>query len=296
MVTTVAEMSASTPDEPTLLEVRLDGRRHTGLDWGGSGRDLVLLHPNGFGAGVFDPLARLLRTRHRVVGLDLGGQGQADPPGDLAAFRMLDVADEVLAVLAALDVRPPYLLLGHSLGGVIATLVDRAAPGAVERLVLCEPVIFPRDLDRPPSTMADGARRRRAIWPSIDAMRERYREAGPLAELDPRALDGYLRHGTVTLPTGEIALATPPEIEALIFEITQSERGGYPAWDHLPALEGRATIISGTTTNLPDDLFARQAERARVPHLRVDGGHLFPAQYPEATAALVADLLAPSGG
>ncbi len=285
-------MSDPRPDDPTLLEVRLDGRLHTGLDWGGTGRDLVLLHPNGFGAGVFDPLARRLRTRYRVLGLDLGGQGRADPPADLDTFRLADVADEVLAVLGALDIRPPLLLVGHSLGGVVATLVDRAAPGAVERLVLCEPVIFPRDLDRPPSTMADGARRRRAVWPSIDAMRERYRDAGPLAELDPRALEGYLRHGTVPLPSGEVALATPPEIEALIFEITQSERGGYPAWDHLPALAGRATIISGTTTNLPPDLFDRQAERAGVPHLRVDGGHLFPGQYPDATAVLVLDLLA----
>ncbi len=285
-------MAATGPADPTLFEVRLDGRLHTGLDWGGSGRDLVLLHPNGFGAGVFDPLARLLRTRYRVLAVDLGGQGRADPPADLATFRLAEVADEVLTVLAALDVRPPYLLLGHSLGGVVATLVDRAAPGAVERLVLCEPVIFPRDLDRPPSTMADGARRRRAVWPSVDAMRERYRDAGPLAELDPRALDGYLAHGTVPMPNGEVALATPPEIEALVFEITQSERGGYPAWDHLPALAGRATIVSGTTTNLPDDLFVRQAARAGVDHIRVEGGHLFPGQYPEATAQLVLDLLA----
>src|SRR5207244_3088448 len=52
---------AGTPDEPARWSVEHDGLTIGALDWGGDGPPLVLLHPNGFCAGVFDPLARLLR-------------------------------------------------------------------------------------------------------------------------------------------------------------------------------------------------------------------------------------------
>lgn len=47
---------------PQPFAVGHDGRDLAGLDWGGAGEHLVLLHPNGFCAGLFDPLARRLAS------------------------------------------------------------------------------------------------------------------------------------------------------------------------------------------------------------------------------------------
>jgi hypothetical protein len=38
------------------------------LDWGGDGTPLLLLHPNGLCAGLFEPLALRLRDTFRPVG------------------------------------------------------------------------------------------------------------------------------------------------------------------------------------------------------------------------------------
>ncbi|MER3453135.1 MAG: alpha/beta hydrolase, partial [Acidimicrobiia bacterium] len=71
--------------EPVVLTVARDGVRLRVLDWGGTGPDLVLLHPNGFCAGLFDPLARRLAGSRRVLGVDLRGHGGSDAPGDRGA-------------------------------------------------------------------------------------------------------------------------------------------------------------------------------------------------------------------
>jgi hypothetical protein len=43
---------------PRPFAIGYDGRDLAGLDWGGAGEHLVLLHPNGFCAGLFDLRAR----------------------------------------------------------------------------------------------------------------------------------------------------------------------------------------------------------------------------------------------
>jgi pimeloyl-ACP methyl ester carboxylesterase len=278
---------------PRSIDVNLRGRHFGGLDWGGHGPDLLLLHPNGFCAGVFEPVARRLTDRFRCFGLDLCGHGTTDPPADLDAFTMTDVARETLAVLDALGLgQGPLLVAGQSLGGVVATLVDRERPGLIERLVLCEAVVFPADMERPPDRpqMGEIARRRRAVWPDREEMRARFGGRPPMDTFDPEALDGYLRHGVIDRPDGQVELACPPEVEAAIFELTPSGRGSAPAWDHLPHLSARTTIVSGADTSLPT-MFDEQAARAGAPHLVVEGQHLFLEEHPEDGAELIARLL-----
>jgi hypothetical protein len=48
---------------PRPFAVGHDGRDLAGLDPGGAGEHLVLLHPNGLCAGLFDPLARCRGVR-----------------------------------------------------------------------------------------------------------------------------------------------------------------------------------------------------------------------------------------
>ena len=64
--------------EPVGGRIESDGVGVAWLDWGGFGDALVLLHPNGFCAGVYDPVARRLASGHRVIGIDLRGHGDSD--------------------------------------------------------------------------------------------------------------------------------------------------------------------------------------------------------------------------
>ncbi len=285
------------PDAADPAEVSFEvggGRRLHGLDWGGGGPDVLLLHANGFCAGAYEPLVASLDGALRCVGLDLWGHGRTPAPVPPAQLTTEAMAADVAAVLDGWPRRTVHVL-GHSLGGVVATLVERLRPQRVGRLVLCEPVIIapPPLTDRTegPSPMSEAARRRRRVWPDRETMRERYAARPPMDAFAPAALDAYLRHGVVDRHDGQVELACDPEVEAAIFELMPGPRGAWPAWEHLASLRASATIVSGEATTLPAGLFELQAERAGCEHVTVPGGHLFPHEDPVATARLVASLL-----
>ncbi|MGZ8750300.1 MAG: alpha/beta fold hydrolase [Pseudonocardia sp.] len=102
----------------------------------GSGPPLVLLHGPGVHAAAWLPVMPALAETHRVVALDLPGQGAspADPPLD--ADRMLDWLD---ALVEATCPQPP-VLVGQLTGGAIAARYA-ARPGArLRALVLVVPL------------------------------------------------------------------------------------------------------------------------------------------------------------
>lgn len=63
---------------------------------------------------------------------------RAAAAGDVAARTAGDLAEDLRALLDALGVRPPYVLVAHSWGGVIARTFIHAHPGDVAGLVLVD--------------------------------------------------------------------------------------------------------------------------------------------------------------
>jgi pimeloyl-ACP methyl ester carboxylesterase len=268
--------------DPASVVVEHDGLRIAALDWGGDGEPLLLLHPTGFCAGFFDPLARRLRDTYRPIGVDLRGHGGTDAPDATHAFAYTHMADDVLVVLDHLGV-PRWAALGESGGGGVAVLVDRARPGATRRLVLCEPIAFDLGAIQPPNDgarrggnfMADIARKRRPVWPDRETVRASYAGRSPLDALAPEFLDAYVRWGFVDRPDGQVELACPPEAEAQMFEVSADEDGARSAWQHLASLSCAMVLLAGESSNLPMPWFEAQAERAGAPLVRIDGGHFF---------------------
>ena len=115
---------------PLDIAIEHDGLHIAALDWGGDREALLLLHPNGFCAGLFDPLARELRDSFRPIGVDLRAHGGTDEPPTVDGYAYEEMARDVLAVLDALGV-PSAVALGESLGGGVAVVVDRLRPGFV---------------------------------------------------------------------------------------------------------------------------------------------------------------------
>jgi pimeloyl-ACP methyl ester carboxylesterase len=105
------------------------------LDWGGSGRPLVLLAGGGDTAHVFDDFAPKLTPSFHVYGITRRGFGQSGfSPGGYGADRL---GDDVLAVLDALKLDKP-VLVGHSLGGEELSSVATRFPNRVAALVYLE--------------------------------------------------------------------------------------------------------------------------------------------------------------
>jgi len=105
------------------------------LDYGGDGPGALLLHGLAGTAVEWEETAAWLTETHRVVALDQRGHGRSErAPEDVtpAAF----VADALVAV-EALGLAPA-ILVGQSLGGLIAFLAASARPDLVSALVVVE--------------------------------------------------------------------------------------------------------------------------------------------------------------
>src|SRR5215472_8292565 len=106
------------------------------LDWGGSGRPLVLLAGLGNTAHVFDKFASKLSATCHVYGITRRGFGASSAPapsGD-ATYSADRLGDDVLAVLDALKLKRP-VLAGHSLGGEELSSVGSRHPERVAGLI-----------------------------------------------------------------------------------------------------------------------------------------------------------------
>jgi pimeloyl-ACP methyl ester carboxylesterase len=118
----------------------------------------VLLHGWCCDRGTMAPIAEHLRQGRRVVAVDLRGHGESTPaPADLTIPAF---ARDVVAVTRALAVEKP-LLVGHSLGALVALEVDRARGHDASALVFVEPAAIARteEIERAVGDLAAALRR-----------------------------------------------------------------------------------------------------------------------------------------
>src|SRR5471030_96177 len=101
----------------------------------GKGRDLLFLHGAG-GHMVNDPLLAALATKFHVVAPLLPGYGRSE--GEDGLRDMLDVTLHTLDVMEKLKLKKP-IVVGHSMGGMIAAEMAAIAHTEVERLCLLAP-------------------------------------------------------------------------------------------------------------------------------------------------------------
>lgn len=106
----------------------------------GAGPSVVLVHGLGSRAEHWLPMARDLARDHRVVLTELPGHGLADMPRPLT----LDAAALALDRAIAEQCDGPVVLVGHSVGGLVAAAEALNAPGRVRALVLVETALKPQ--------------------------------------------------------------------------------------------------------------------------------------------------------
>jgi len=102
------------------------------LDWGGTGRPLLLLAGGGNTAHIFDEFAPKLTASYHVYGITRRGFGASgfsatDEPADR-------LGDDVVAVIDALKLNRP-VLMGHSIAGAELSSVANRHPDRVAGLV-----------------------------------------------------------------------------------------------------------------------------------------------------------------
>ena len=119
------------------MEAKTAETRHASVRYleGGKGEPLLFLHGAG-GMTAEDPFLAALAARHHVFAPFLPGYGETLECGEIR--DMLDFTLHTFDVAEALGLRDP-ILVGHSMGGMIAAEMAAIAPNDVSRLALIAP-------------------------------------------------------------------------------------------------------------------------------------------------------------
>src|SRR5258708_15387678 len=106
------------------------------VDWGGSGRPLVLLAGLGNTAHTFDKFAPKLAAKYHVYGITRRGFGESSSPA--SGYSADRLADHVLSVCDSLKLSKP-ILVGHSIAGEELSSIGSRHPEKVAALVYLDP-------------------------------------------------------------------------------------------------------------------------------------------------------------
>jgi long-chain acyl-CoA synthetase len=95
---------------------------------------LVLVHGYGGYAMQWKYQLRAFSDDYRVIAYDLRGHGRSDAPP--SRYDMDEMQRDLEMLLAKLEVKRPFILVGHSFGGAVVTEYAHRHPNDIERLVL----------------------------------------------------------------------------------------------------------------------------------------------------------------
>jgi len=123
-----------------LLRRRRPPALHVAIDIG-TGPVVVLVHGIASSSVTFDRLVPLLSKTHRVVSIDLLGFGRSPTPPH-ARYTIEEHVASVREAIRRLRLREPYILVGHSMGALIASRLASTNPSRLVRLVLISPPIY----------------------------------------------------------------------------------------------------------------------------------------------------------
>ncbi|MBC7723950.1 MAG: alpha/beta hydrolase [Burkholderiaceae bacterium] len=113
---------------------------HVAIDRG-AGPVVILVHGIASSAVTFENLVPLIDDRHRVIAIDLMGFGESVAPPD-AQFTIEEHVEALAETLVSLRLRHPFVLVGHSMGSLIAARYAATHNRRVTKLVLVSPPVY----------------------------------------------------------------------------------------------------------------------------------------------------------
>ena len=118
------------PDKSNYID--LNGLSFHYRDWGGSGRDVLLLHGLSSNARYWDLTAEHLAGELRLLALDQRGHG--DSAKSVDGYDFTTFANDIATLVQTLGLAKP-IIVGHSWGGNVGIQVAHDYPGLLSGLV-----------------------------------------------------------------------------------------------------------------------------------------------------------------
>lgn len=281
---------------PVRRELALDDGAISFLEWkdAAGGPALHFAHANGFNAMTYRRLLGPLAGRFHIRAWDARGHGLSTLPADPSTHRNWYLfRDDLIRMTEnfVAEAGGPILLGGHSMGGATSLMVAAERPDLVRGLVLVDPVMVPRRArlimqlynltgrKGGPMSLAEGADRRRALFPSREMMLAAYKGRGAFRTWPEEMIADYIEGGTRLREDGQVELTCAPAWEAANFRAQ-----GHDIWKALDKLKTPLTLIYaglGSTCRAPaPQLLGEHDPQATLLRLG-QASHFVPMEYPD---------------
>ena len=227
------------------------------LDYGTAGRPTMLCVHGGAAHGHwFDYIAAGFTPDYHVLALDQRGHGDsvwADEP----AYTYLDFASDIDKAAAKLDLRD-FVLVGHSMGGMVALVYAATYPGRLAKLVIVDTSI--QLSEERLATMRDVGNRGGSSYATRDELIARYK-LRPGNSLAPQEVVRHIAGFSARqFPDG----SWRHKFDRRVYG-TRESLDGLPFWERVkvPAL----LVKGGNSARISPEIFAQV--KARAPQVQL---------------------------
>lgn len=255
---------------------------------------LHFAHANGVPSACYRKLLNALADDYQVVTIPLIGTDPRYP----VTNHWRQLAEQVADSIKAQSGGQPIIALGHSLGGMTSYLAAHHHPELFKALVILDPPLLnglpaytlqiARLLGRDENmTPAGRSKSRREFWDSRAEAAAALRPKTLFKTFDADCFADYIEHGFVDCAEG-VRLTIPVATEVAIFRAVPTN-----VWRYRQQLKVPTAMIVGkdshfAKTGCPERLVRQQPVKLSY----TEGGHMFPLEYPLATAELVKKTIA----
>ncbi|UBQ40726.1 alpha/beta fold hydrolase [Comamonas thiooxydans] len=255
---------------------------------------VVFAHANSFPIGTYRLLFSLLRQR----GIEAGGvQRFGHDPLHPVTNHWPHLVDELIEYIEQQVERhgQPVYLVGHSLGGILSFQAASKRPDLARGVLLIDSPLLGGwkanavGLAKQTQIVASVSpgkisQRRRTTWASNEEALEYFRSKKAFAQWHPQVLKDYVQHGLED-DQGKRSLLFRREVETAIYNTLPSNLNNqlrrHPVRCPVAFIGGRSSVEMRQVGME----MTQRITRGRIAML--DGGHLFPMERPEATAAAI---------
>lgn len=247
-------------------------------------RPIVMLHGTTGWGESFDPLVPWLEKGHRILIPDLRGHGRSDHV--TAGYRVVDFAKDIIALLEQL-VSKPAILLGHSLGGLVAISVAAERADLVSGVTIEDAPLWLRRV-----SVKDGSERAYTFFSTLHAILEQTQYEPEIEQRIRQELPEAFERETADLAE-RLALLDP---DVLRMSFDSSLMDGLDLDASLAKIECPTLLIQADPAaggSLPDeDVQAVLKLLKRGSHRFATGaGHLIHRDRPAEMASIIKDWL-----
>jgi len=122
--------------------INVGSQKYWTLQSGSKKPTIIFFNGAGETLQTWDKIFPRLTKTQRFFAYDRAGIGKSSPlVNQITARTAQNIVKRLRALLNAADVKPPYVLVAHSIGSLYALYFARAYPGEVKGMVLLEPSV-----------------------------------------------------------------------------------------------------------------------------------------------------------